>query len=276
MTVGVLLALLSSCNDAGGAAQTTTTGATATTGADPTTQAIAELESAIRDGARLLLDTPEIEGLSLEFGEKGVHDATAWMQRRANGDWFTVTVHRSRLSGLSMAASVSIGGEYFCATSGHSYCESVGGAGDEPWESFGPIEQPRDRYLLSLDVGGWAEGRALADLDAFSTEDITVAREEEDNGSMTWQLTAPFGNAPALRQELITRTWHFGADGFLQGYRIQSESGILFNGVSSAVQWEYRRFEASAALSLPELGTPLDIDALPQPDDLVLPKPASE
>jgi hypothetical protein len=241
---------------------------TSTTAADPAAQAIAELDAAIRSGAQLLLDTPDLGVTSLEFGESGVHIQTKWEDRRANGDQllFSATPFAE---GLQLLANVWVGGERFCATSGPSLCETSGTA-DQPWQSFGSTD-PEAVFGDPLLVG-WAEGRALIDLQDLRSEDIAVTTETDDEGGTLWRLITPFAFAA---DEQIIRQWRFRADGFLQMYEIRSESGIMFAGTISAHEMAFVELDNPAPLIPPELGTSLEIDSLNLPQDLVLPDPAS-
>ena len=275
LTLATAAALvLSACTGSGTATTTTTAASTTPVTANPN-PTVEDLAVAIRNGAQLLLDSPAVEARSFEYGEDGVHESTAWAESRSNGNFVMLRISRNRLSGLAVGANAFIAGERFCATSGPSMCDGVGSPTDQPWASFGAADVPSEGYVLNLDIGGWAEGRALGDLDGLPAADIAVAVDAAADGSATWLLTAPLGSAPALHEELITRLWHFAADGLLKGYQIRSESGILFNGKSSAAEWEYKRLESPPPLAVPELDTELDLASLPVPDDLKLPQPSA-
>lgn len=229
----------------------------------PEQSTVDALDTAVRPAAATLLDTSSLAVTTLWFDGDGERIRTDWLDYRAHDAFVIVTQLLGPADGsVDEMAWIQLADDRFCASSGPNlYCDVDNPKTDEPWalRKAVEVETNATRIPISLDLEAMATRSTAAGL---PTENISATRQGTAGGDVLWTLIT------AADGDTLTQEWTIGSDGSLRSYVTGSATGLPF-GLYSRMEFTFVIAMDPAPIGPPQIDTPLDLDTLNLPDDLL-------
>ena len=210
--------------------------------------AIAELDTAVRDSAQILLDRGSIPIAVIYFGFTNRDDVIRyeWIDYRPDGDV------------LAVAKDLGGGGATGLARSAGEWRVAVESSeGSVEWRSEPALAANPDVVPIVSQL------EAMATQVTPASPPLEATRQEASDGSALWTLRSPDEEAP-----VGTHEWIINPDGVLQFYRLFFNEPVLGEDIGTVVVEYGVADEEIEPVIIPELGTPLQLDGLGIPEPL--------